>query len=41
MTNFSIHAAEQSPRFNGTIASLFMAATLALAGFLSVAMFAG
>jgi hypothetical protein len=41
MTNISIHATEQSSRFNGTLTSLFMAATVAIAGFLSLAMFAG
>ena len=41
MTNISIHAAEQTSRFTGIASSLFMAATLAVAGFLSLAMFAG
>jgi hypothetical protein len=41
MTNVSIHAASQSPRFNGALSGLFMAAVLALTGFLSLAMFAG
>jgi hypothetical protein len=41
MTNISIHAPEQSGRFDTIIGSLFMAATLAVAGFLSLAMFAG
>ena len=41
MTNISIHAAEQSSRLNGTLAGLFMAVTVAITGFLSLAMFAG
>ncbi len=41
MTNVSIHAEPQSPRFNGTMSALFMAAVLTVTGFLSLAMFAG
>jgi len=41
MTNTVLHAPELAPRFNGTIASLFMAAIVILTGFVSVAVFAG
>jgi hypothetical protein len=41
MTQFNHRIPEQSSRFNGTIASLLMTATVVLSGFLSLAIFAG
>jgi len=41
MTKFNLSSPEQSSRFNGTIASLLMTATVILSGFLSLAVFAG
>lgn len=41
MTKFNFHTPQQTSRFNGTIASLLMTATVVLSGFLSLALFAG
>ena len=41
MTNITLRSPEQSSRFNGTIASLFMTAAVVLSGFVSLAIFAG
>ncbi|HEY5339103.1 MAG TPA: hypothetical protein VIJ85_12920 [Rhizomicrobium sp.] len=40
MTNITLQAPKQTPRFEGTISNLLMAATVILTGFLSLAMFA-
>jgi hypothetical protein len=41
MIQFNQRSPEQSSRFNGTVASLLMTATVILSGFLSLAVFAG
>jgi hypothetical protein len=41
MTNISTRAEPQSHGFNNVLSGLFMAATLMISGFLSLAMFAG
>ena len=41
MTKFNFHTPQQTSRFNGTLASLFMTAVVVLSGFVSLAVFAG
>jgi hypothetical protein len=41
MIQFNHRSPEQSSRFNRTVASLLMTATVILSGFLSLAVFAG